>query len=723
LGNKIKSIASGFSLINKMEIKKDISWRVYLCFMGMVVLGIMVLGKAFYIQRVQGKFWRSMGDSLHLKYVPIQAERGTIYSEDGNMLSTSLPIFDVFIDFEADGLTEKKGKRFTENIDSLSICLAGLFSDKAKAVYTKELTSGYKNKNRYYSLKKKISFVEYKKLREFPLVRLGQNKSGFIFVPRFKRINPYVLMANRTVGLTRDDSSKSVGLERSYDSLLKGTTGQNLMRYIAGAYMPVDGASVEPENGKDIVTTLDTYIQDVTETALMRMLQGNNSMHGTAIVMETATGKIKAIANLGKQADGSYTEDLNYGIGKATEPGSIFKLATLISLMEDKYVDMNTVVDCEGGRKNFYGLRISDSHLGAGALTIKEAFARSSNVAFAKLADQYYHEQPSKFINHLHRLRLDTLTGVDIVASSAKPLIKKPSNRSWANTTIPYMAHGYEELVTPLHMLMVYNAVANNGTMMKPYLVNKVMDYGVEVKTFLPQVLVQKICSDQTLAQLKECLLEVVENAHGTAHKIKDSSYRIAGKTGTAVTAMNNKGYNKGNKIYQASFIGYFPAEQPKYTIAVVIQNSRESKLVYGADVSGAVFKEISDRIYSHYLSSLQFTLTGKADSLLQNYYGTATDLNSILGWVKIPHSDSGSGNWRSMAVNNSKAILTQPQQSFPQGALVPNVTGMGLKDAIELLENKGAKVTVSGRGRVFSQVPVGGAVFKKGQTVSLVLN
>jgi cell division protein FtsI (penicillin-binding protein 3) len=709
--------------MKKMEIKKDISWRVYLCFMGMVVLGIMVLGKAFYIQRVQGKFWRAMGDSLHLKYVPIQAERGTIYSEDGNMLSTSLPIFDVFIDFEADGLTEKKGKRFNENIDSLSDRLAGLFNDKPKATYTKELRAGYKSKNRYYSLKKKISFVEYKQLREFPLVKLGQNKSGFIFVPKYKRINPYVLMANRTVGLARDDSSKSVGLERSYDSLLKGTTGQNLMRYIAGAYMPVEGASLEPENGKDIITTLDTYMQDVTESALMRMMQGNNSVHGTAIVMETATGKIKAIANLGKQPDGSYTEDLNYGIGKATEPGSIFKLTTLMSLLEDKYVDINTIVDCEGGRKNFYGLRISDSHLGTGSISVKDAFARSSNVAFAKLADQYYHEQPSKYINHLRRLRLDTLTGVDIVASSAKPLIKKPTNRSWANTTIPYMAHGYEELVTPLHMLMVYNAVANNGTMMKPYLVNKVMDYGVEVKSFLPQVLVQKICSEQTLAQLKECLLAVVEDAHGTAHKIKDSAYQIAGKTGTAVTAMNNKGYNKGNKIYQASFIGYFPAAQPKYTIAVVIQNSRESKLVYGADVSGTVFKEISDRIYSHYLSSLQYIVTGKTDSLLQNYYGTKNDVNSILSWVKIPSIDSGTGNWRSMAVSNSKAVLSRPQQSFQQAAVTPDVVGMGLKDAIELLENKGVKVAISGRGRVFSQSPAGGTALRKGQTINLVLN
>lgn len=709
-----------------MEIKKDILWRVYLCFIGMIILGMMVLGRAFYIQQVQGSHWRSMGDSMHLKYQPLQAERGTIYSEDGNMLSTSIPIFDVYIDFGAEGLRENNGKRFKDNIDSLSLSLSQVFGDKTAAVYKKELQVAYKNADRFYPLKKKISFVACKQLRQMPLVRQGRNKSGFIIEARDKRINPYGLLANRTIGLSRNDVGKNVGLERTYDSLLRGTTGQRLVRYMAGAYMPVDGAEVDPENGKDIITTLDTYMQDVSEAALNKMLVNNNSQHGTAIVMETATGKIKAIANLGKQPDGSYIEDLNYGIGKATEPGSVFKLATLISLLEDKYVDINTVVDCEGGRKNFYGLRISDSHLGTGSITVKDAFARSSNVAFAKLADQFYHEQPSKFINHLHRLRLDTLTGVDIIASSAKPYIKKPSNRKvWANTTIPYMAHGYEELVTPLHMLMVYNAVANNGKMMKPYLVNAIRDYGVDVKTFSPEVVAPRICSDETLRQLKECLLEVVNGDHGTARKIKDSTYLIAGKTGTAVTANNNKGYNKGNKTYQASFIGYFPAESPKYTIAVVIQNTRESKLVYGADVSGAVFKEISDRIYGRYLSGKNFAQPLVMDTLQYGYQGTQNDLRAILDWMKIDWTDSAQGKAsgvRPVLVAGNKAILKTNAANSMAG-LVPSVRGMGLKDAVEILENKGAKVTVSGRGRVFDQFPQAGTVFKKGQVINLTLN
>ncbi len=707
-----------------MEIKNDILWRVYLSFLGIVIIGIVVIGKAFYIQRFQGDFWTNMDSSMHLKYMPIDAERGSIYSEDGNMLSTSIPVFDVYVDFAADGLREKDGKRFKDHVDTLSICLSNLFNDKTPAEYLNEMKLAYKNKDRYYPLRKKISFIEYKELRDFPLVKLGKNRSGFIIVSKDKRINPYVLLANRTIGLARDNAS-NVGLEQSYDSLLKGKTGQQLVRYMAGAYMPVDGGDLDPENGKDVISTLDTYIQDVTESALMRMVQGNNSLHGTAIVMETSTGKIKAIANLGKQKDGTYLEDLNYGIGKATEPGSVFKLATLMSLLDDKYVTINTVVNCEGGKKTFSGLTIRDSHLGTNEITVKDAFERSSNVAFAKLADQYYGSQPSKFIDNLRSYRLDKMTGVDITASSGKPTIKSPANRSWSKTTIPYMAHGYEELVTPLHMLMLYNAVANNGKMMKPYLVSSIKQYGVELKTIQPQVLVEKICSDETLAQLKECLLAVVQGDHGTARKIKDSSYLIAGKTGTAVTALDNRGYNKGNKIYQASFIGYFPAEQPKYTIAVVIQNSKESVKFYGADVSGTVFKEISDRLYGQYLSSKKYIVTNKPDSNRYNYFGMKTELNSIFTSLNMSYTDSAAGGyWRSLQINNNAGILNTPTISnSTSGSVTPNVVGMGLKDAVYLLENMGLKVTASGRGRVMNQSLAPQTNFLKNQNIALILN
>ncbi len=708
-----------------MEIKKDILWRVYLCFLSMILLGVMVLGRAFYIQRVEGSYWRGLGDSLHLKYLPINAERGSIYSEDGNMLSTSVPIFDIYVDFGAEGLREKDGKRFRDNIDSLSMSLADLFKDKTAGVYKNEMQLAYKNKERYYLLKRKISFDEFRALRNFPLVRQGRNKSGFIFDPRDKRINPYVLLANRTIGLSRKDSSKNVGLERTYDSLLKGITGQRLMRYTAGAYMPVEGAELDPVNGKDIITTLDTYIQDVAENALMKMLVGNNSLHGTVIVMETATGKIKAIANLGKQPDGSYNEDLNYGIGKATEPGSVFKLVTLLSLLEDKHVTINSSVDCEGGVKYFSGLRIKDSHLGTGTISVKEAFLRSSNVAFAKLAYQYYQQQPFKWAEHLDRFRLNKMTGIDIVASSGKPTIKTPKNKSWSKTTIPFMAHGYEELVTPLHMLMLYNAVANNGKMMRPYLVNSIRDYGVDIKKIEPQVLVEKICSDETIAQAKECLKAVVDSAHGTGHRILfDSTYSISGKTGTAVTALDNRGYNKGNKIYQASFIGFFPSEKPVYSMAVVIQNSNESRMIYGADVSGRVFKEVSDHIYNRFLSKATIQKNITPDTTMYNYYGIKNDLHSIFSYLNIAYRDSvASGSWRAINLKNNVAGLNTPAQALTQASVTPNVKGMGLKDAVYLLENKGLRAVVSGKGRVANQSLAAGTSFIKGQKIVLMLN
>lgn len=706
-----------------MDIKKDILWRVHLCFLGIIVLGVIVLGRAVYIQRVQGDYWKSMANKQHLKYIDIDAERGSIYSEDGNMLSTSIPIFDIYVDFAADGLREKNGKRFYHNLDSLSLSMADLFKDGNKAYYRKMLVDAYKKRARYFPLKKRISFEEYQALREFPLVRQGRNKSGFIVDVRDNRVNPYVLLANRTIGLSRGDTSKNVGLERSYDSVLKGQTGQRLVRYMAGAYVPVDGAEIDPENGKDVITTIDTYIQDVAENALFKMMSENNSLHGTCIVMEVATGKIKAIANLGRRPDGEYLEDYNYGLGRKTEPGSVFKIATLISLLEDKYVDTSTIVDCEGGKKNFYGLTIRDSHSGTGQISVKEAFAQSSNVAFAKLADEYYHNQPDKFYQHLHHLRLDTVSGVDIVGA-AVPYIKKPSSKYWAKTTIPYMAHGYEELVTPLNLLMVYNAVANNGKMMKPYLVNSINEMGVELQSFKPQVLVDKICSDETLAKVKGCLLAVIENQHGTGRALKSDLYRFAGKTGTAVTALDNRGYNKSSKIYQSAFMGFFPYDHPKYSIAVVIQNGSESKLAYGGVVSGPVFKEVADRIYASKISNEPMhKFQPQPDSGLYKFYGMKTDLNKILTTFDYKEiGDSKGGTWKTTILQDGRAQLI-PDNIVGQKNKVPDVTGLGLKDAVYLLENMGLKVSAAGRGKVVHQSLAQNADFSKGQSIKIELN
>ncbi len=709
-----------------MDIRKDILWRVHLSFLGIIVLGICIVGKVFYIQRVEGKFWKSTGDSMHLKYMPVYAERGSIYSEDGNILSTSVPVYDVYIDFAAEGLQKEKGRLFKENLDSLSLALSSLFQDKTAEAYRLQLESEFNVRNRFFLLKRKIDYNQYQKVKEFPLVRLGKNKSGFIFDRRDKRINPYAMLAYRTIGVSRDNAAKNVGLEQSYDSVLRGIPAQKLVRYAAGSYLPVEGGEVDPIDGKDIVTTLDTYMQDVAEEALMDLLVKNQSKHGTVIIMETATGKIKAMANLGLMPDSTYFEDMNYGVGKATEPGSVFKLATLLSLLDDKYITSETVVNCEGGSKQFYGLRIRDSHLGTGSVTVKQAFAKSSNVAFAKLANQFYGDQPQKWYDHLDKFRLTKPTGIDIVATYGKPFIKKPTDKNWQKTTIPFMAHGYEELVSPLHMLMLYNAVANNGKMMQPYLVNAILDKGVVVKKNEPKVLVEKICSDEAIQQAKVCLRMVVDSAIGTAHsKLYDTAYSISGKTGTAVSANNNNGYKSGGKVHQCTFIGFFPSEAPKYSMTVVIQNTTKSRFRSGADAAGRVFKVISDKIYTHFLTKPQKDRKVHKDTIQQKFVGNKKELKQIFQKLEIPMVDStsASSEWSSVFFNGENAVLRSKDSFDLNKKIIPDVCGMRLRDAVSILESKGMVAVVSGRGKVLSQSIPAGTMINKGQKILLMLN
>ena len=439
-------------------------WRVYLAFILMALVGVTIFGKAIYIQQAEGAYWRGMSDSLHQRIVELDAERGTIYSEDGNMLSTSIPQFDIYIDFMADGLREKSGKRFKENLDSLTYQLSNLFADRSAAEYKQLLQMGYREKDRYFLLKKKLSFKDYQQLKTFPLVRLGRNKSGFIPDKKIIRLNPYKMLAYRTIGLLRDNNK--VGLEVTYDAQLTGTAGKRLVRFISGgASVPVDNFEVEPENGKDVITTLDVSIQDITENALMKMMIGNEAEHGCAIVMEVKTGKVKAIANLGKSKDGSYFEDYNYAI-TPSEPGSTFKLATMLALLEDKKISLRSGINLEGGVWKINGQTVYDSEEhGLQNVTVKQAFEHSSNVGMAKLAWMHYNTNPNRFVDHLHRLRMDTLTGID-VRGEIKPVVYRPGNSQWSRTALPWMAFGYNLLVTPLQTLSLYNAVANNGVMM-----------------------------------------------------------------------------------------------------------------------------------------------------------------------------------------------------------------------------------------------------------------
>ena len=699
-----------------MEVKRDILWRVYLCFIGITVLCLVVLGKAFYIQRVQGAYWRGLSDSLHQKFIEIDAERGTIYSEDSSMLSTSIPYFNIYIDFGADGLREKDGKRFKENLDSLSICLAQLFQDKNAAAYRKELSKGYKDEDRYYELQKNVSFEQYKTLRSFPLVRQGRNKSGFIAEVNNKRLNPFGLLANRTIGLSRANA-QNVGLENTYDTLLKGESGRRLVRYIAGGtYVPVEGYEIESENGKDIVTTLDVNIQDIAENALLKELTLNEAEHGTCIVMEVATGKIKAIANLGRQSDGSYWEDLNYAI-RATEPGSTFKLATMLSLLEDHKVGLHDNMNLEGGTWKVAGRTVFDSEPHENrSFTVKEAFEISSNVGMAKLAYAHYGQNPTAFVDHLKKLRFNMPTGIDL-AGETHPIVKTPKSKTWSNTTLPWMAFGYEVLVSPLQSLSLYNAVANNGAMMKPYLVSAIQESGVTVRDNEPKVMIDRVCSETTLKELKELLEGVC--TEGTAKDLfKGCFYKVAGKTGTALVANGNRGY--ADHIYQSSFAGYFPADQPKYSCIVVIVNKPFAKIYYGAKVAGPVFKEVADKLMSEHSGPMEAPIV-KPDSGQFYYAGSVNDIKQVAMTMGLHYTDSaGDNDWGRLYASNDQRVLNRAMVSK---LTVPDVRGMGLKDALYLLEQMDLKVGVKGTGKVKTQSIVPGTAVRKGEVVQLQLN
>lgn len=703
-----------------MEVKRDILWRVYLSYILVVVACLFIFGKAVYIQQVEGSYWRSMSDSLHQRIDEIEAERGTIYSEDGQMLSTSIPQFDIYMDFRVESLRAKNGLLFRENLDSLSFYLANLFGDQTKEQYKALLKQGYKKNDAYFLLKKKISFREYQQLRKFPLFRMGRYKSGLIANEKTIRLNPYKMLAFRTIGLARDENK--VGLEMTYDSILKGRNGKQLVRSIAGGvHVPVDEGTyeIEPETGKDVVSTIDVFIQEVTENALMKMMVKNEAEYGTAIVMETRTGKVKAIANLGKRPSGDYWEDFNYAISPS-EPGSTFKLATMMALLEDKKIHLNQGVDLEGGTWKVAGQVVYDSEKhGRNMVSVKQAFELSSNVGMAKLVSAYYHANPSRFIYHLKKMRMDTLTGIDLTGERS-PTIFKPGHRLWGPTTLPWMAFGYNLTISPLQTLSLYNAVANNGKMMKPYLVSAIKEEGVLQKYFSPIVVDEKICSDETLRQLRECLEGVCIS--GTAASLfKNSPYKVAGKTGTALVANGNRGY--ADKVYQSSFAGYFPADDPQYTCIVVIKNKPHAAVYYGGSVAGPVFKEISDRLFSTYVrvGNLATQKPG-VDSSYFAYAGFKTDIATVIKQLSIPYRDSSGrvDEWVAISgKNRSVAISTKPVSD----KVMPQLKGLSLKDAVYLCENLGLKVQVRGKGKVIAQSVMPGQSFARGQLINIAFN
>ena len=671
-----------------------------------------------------------MSDSLHQKFIALDAERGTIYSDDGQMLSTSIPTFDIYIDFNADGLREKKGKRFTENVDSFAISLANHFRDKTSEQYKKELQQAFKKNERYYPLKKKLSFEVYKVFRDFPLVRLGRNKSGVIVEVNSKRETPFGLLANRTIGLSRefkDASNKAkkqnVGLERSYDTVLSGHDGLKLVRYITGGTpVPVEGSQTDPVNGKDIFTTIDVNIQDITETALMRMMLQCEGPYGTAIVMETNTGKIKAMANLGRRPDGTYWEDDNYAL-RVTEPGSTIKLATLLSVLEKGSSSITDMVQVGGaGRLEVAPGKVvvdAERH-SASSLSVKDCFAHSSNVGMSKLAYKAFGDNPSEIKKYFHKFRLDERSPVDLMnvpKPTMAPLSTAKGEAGLGNML--WMSFGYAIQVSPLHTLTLYNAVANNGKMMKPYLVNSIQSNGVLSKQFEPTVMDASICKPSVIKDAQASMRAVV--TEGTARRaLAGMPFAISGKTGTAHVSDGAIKYAHG--VYQATFVGYFPADKPQFTCIVVIRTKPHAASHYGGTLAAPVFKEIATKLHAMYVEKKNPSMyAAKKDSSNFFYAGYANDIKNVFKAMNMSYSDSVAQNgWASVYANNYQPVM---KTNTVRRQVMPNVRGMGLKDAIYLLENMGLKVAARGRGKITLQSVAPGTALAKGITVILELS
>jgi len=706
------------------NIRKVIMIRTYIAYASMCVFALAIITYLIKIQYVERDKWMTMAENIGTTIQTVEPARGNIFASDYSLLATSLPIYDLRVDGKAPGFKDED--IFENNIDSLSLLLSLEFKDRSKAEYKRILTGVRKRKDRYYLLKRKVSYLQMRNVITFPIFRMGKYKGGLNIEEKNRREKPFDLLAERTIGYSVEGIAP-VGIEGAFDKELAGKPGKRVMQRIAGGtWIPVnDEEQIEAQNGKDIVTTIDVNIQDVAEQALLNTLVKNDAQWGTAVLMEVKTGEIKAIANLTRVAEGQYREQYNYAVGESLEPGSTFKLVSMLALLEDNKAEMTDRYDTENGQKRYFANAVMyDSEAGGhGILNLQQSFELSSNVAISKAVYEPYKNNPEQFYKHMERLKLTKPIGLQITGEG-RPHIKHPKDKDWYGTTLPWSSIGYEVKVTPLQVATLYNAIANNGRMVKPIFVKEIQKTGTVVRSYKTEVMVEQVCKPGTLKNLRTMLEGVV--LRGTASTLKNPNYTLAGKTGTALVADGRRGY--AQKIYRSSFCGYFPANNPQYTCMVMV-NGPSKGLYYGAAVAGPVFKEIADKVYANstYLhSELRFTFnTDSALSIPKAYIGYKDEIKTVYDKLGISsHSqsdtveDSGS-EWVSAAVETKRVKLMSKNV---QRNVVPDVKGMGLKDAVYLLENAGLRVTIEGLGKVTQQSLLPGARIVKGSSITIKL-
>lgn len=649
----------------------------------MFIFSLLVVYKLVDIQFIDGNKYRDLADKKTVKNVIIPANRGNVYSADGSLLATSVPKYEIRID-----AITPSSKNFEKYLKPLSDSLSK-FHGKPSAHYQQNIRKARANKNRYYLLARNLGYSDYLKFRNFPLLKLGAFRGGLIVKQTTKREHPMGGIAQRTIGYERIDEDGNVtrpGIDGAFGvKYLRGTDGRRLKQKIGkGQWKPIqDFNQVEPRDGYDVYTTIDVNIQDIAHHALLEQLEYFSADHGSVVVMETKTGEIKAISNLGRTSKGTYYERLNYAVGESHEPGSTFKLMAIVAALEDKVIDTSDVVDTENGVISFYGRKIRDSKQGGyGVISVSEAFEMSSNTGIVKLIYNSYKNNPSKFVDRLYKMGLNNTLDLPIIGEG-KPKITHPSDKkNWDGLDLPWMAFGYGISLTPLQILTFYNAIANDGEMVKPRFIKAVKEFNRTIVPFQKEVINPAICTIETAKKVQEMMKNVVEKKHGTAHNIYSPIFSMAGKTGTSQTE-----YWIESGRYISSFVGYFPAENPKYSCIVVIHKPDTKKGYYGNIVAAPVFKKIAQKIY---------TDTPIID--------TVEDLE------------------------RSSALVEKNYQAYFEIAqkyktIMPNVKGMPAMDAITLLENIGLKVRIVGSGKVKTQSIARGVKINKNQIVVLELS
>ncbi len=660
--------------------EKHILNRLYFVAGIMFVFALAVVFKLFTIQMVQGDKYRELAEKRTVKNVTIPANRGNVYASDGSLLATSIPKYD--IRFDALTPTNKTFEKYLNPLcDSLSA-----YSGKSSGYYEKELRKARANKNRYFLLARNINYTDYARIRNFPLLSLGAFRGGVIVEQTTKREHPMGGIAQRSIGYERVDEDGHVaraGIDGAFGEMyLRGTDGHRMKQKIGqGRWKPItDYNEVEPKDGYDVYTTIDVNIQDIAHHALLEQLEIYKADHGSVIVMETKTGEIKAISNLGRNSDGHYYERLNYAVGESSEPGSTFKIMAITAALEDKVIDTSDVVDTKNGVLSFYGKKVRDSkHGGYGKISIAKAIEVSSNTGIVAAIDKAYKDQPGKFIDRLYDMNLNQSLNLPILGEP-EPIIPDPriKNGRWSGIALQWMAYGYGVSFTPLQTLTFYNAIANNGEMVKPQFLREVREFDKTIVPFKKEVINPQICSQETVDKVKKLLENVVE--HGTGSKLYSPNFSMAGKTGTC-----QKDYATKDKLsYISSFAGFFPADNPKYSCIVVIHEPDKSVGYYGADVSGPVFKKIAQKIFT------DTPITDEVETL----------------------------NFQNSVVNKDFESYYDVAQNYK--TIMPDVTGMPTMDALALLENMGLKVKIEGVGVVKKQSIDKGIKIKRNQQVYL---